>query len=309
MPKTIFDAQLLSLIPKTMAGEPEIQAACVALDAMNDFVASAVKKALALADIDDLQEDAVDLLALETHADYYNQSLPLQTRRNIVKSSGFIHRFQGTPASIERLTSTVLGMSIVKEWFEYGGAAYTYRLLTTNNSVDEDQYQEILRMLTATVNARSHLDGFYYYGLYNVPTICSVKKISEVFQFPLCGTKPKPAMVGHIEHVTVSVANWISNKAFDYARCGAVLTGALPQRSTLGVMVPVKIGIPSKINSRAFEFTLCGTTVAGKLPGSSTFGTSIVIIATVIPATVTKIINYVRCGTNKVSVNFKNALN
>lgn len=347
MPKTIRDAQLISLIPKTMAGDPGIEATCSALDAVNGFMASAVKKVLVLADINDLQDDAVDLLALETHADYYNQALPLQTRRNLVKNSGYIHRFQGTPASIEQLTTTVLGTSIIREWFEYGGDPYTFRLLTTNKAVDEEQYQEILRMLAATVNVRSHLDGFYYYGLYNVPSVYSVKEISKVFQFPLCGTKPTPAMVGHIDNVPVSIINQIKSVAFNFVRCGAALAGVLPQRSTLGVILPVESSISSKISPQTFEFPLSKNTPVGTLPGRSTLGiidskaagisikavsqafeikrcgaylagpaagqitvgASATVITAVIPAVVTRILNYVKCGTSKASVNFKNTLN
>lgn len=272
MSKTVETVKMADLIPKTMADDPKILAICAGIDAADAYVTGAIRKTLVLADIDDLQSDAVDLLALEFHADYYNQELPVETRRNLVKSSGFLHMFQGTPGSVERLTSIVLGDSFIQEWFEYGGAPYTFRLMTTNTDVTDDQFQEIVRMLTASVNVRSHMDGFYYYGIFTEPIYYGVGVIEKTFDFILCGTKPTPAMVGKIANIPGVARVQIFKEAFGIGRCGPNLTGVLPSRSTIGVIYPVKSDVTILISPSLITIPASGRTPVGTLPEASTIG-------------------------------------
>ena len=48
--------------------------------------------------IDSLGSDLVDALAVQLHCDFYDKSLSLEARRQIVKTSIAWHRIKGTPA-------------------------------------------------------------------------------------------------------------------------------------------------------------------------------------------------------------------
>ncbi len=157
MYKSIYDIKLTDLLPPNM-DSPEIQASCAALDVADQFTVEAVQKVCILANKDPRADNVIDMLALQQHVDYYNQSLPLEARRNLIKSSGFIHRIKGTKAAVEQVARIVFGSARVQEWFEYGGKPYCFRVLIDEFPNSENKMSEAKRSIESSKNARSHLD-------------------------------------------------------------------------------------------------------------------------------------------------------
>lgn len=158
MPKTIYDAKLTDLLPSGMRNDPKISSIGAAFDAMNAIVTESIQKVFVLAGIQGVDTDILDLLALEMHVDYYNQALPLETRRELVTQSGAIHRIKGTKAAIEKVIKIVFGSAQVQEWFEYGGTKGTFRVLVNEFPNSGSQINEIERAITSTQRLSQHLD-------------------------------------------------------------------------------------------------------------------------------------------------------
>lgn len=158
MPKTIYDIGLLNLIPPNMAGEAQTQAVCAAFDAMSEMAVQAIQKVYVLANIQQQSDGTIDMLSLQQHVDYYNQALPIETRRNLVANSGYIHKIKGTPAAVEQVARIVFGSARVQEWFEYGGNPYCFRVLINEFPNSDKQLDEVNRAIASAQNIRSHLD-------------------------------------------------------------------------------------------------------------------------------------------------------
>jgi phage tail P2-like protein len=158
VPKTIYDTALISLMPPNMQDDAETCACCAALDAMTALITDKINRVRVLADIGDQDSDVTDLLAIERHVDYYDQNLPLETRRNLVKNSGFLHRIKGTPAAVEQVARMVFGSATVQEWFEYGGEPYHFRVLINEFPGSDSQTDEVKRAINSAKNERSWLD-------------------------------------------------------------------------------------------------------------------------------------------------------
>lgn len=107
---------------------------------------------------DDLPDILVDYLAFEKHVDFYDDTLPIEIKRTLVKESIHMHRIKGTKAAIELLIQTVFGDGQVEEWFDYDGTPYTFRVLTSNSSATTEKAVEFIKSVNSVKNRRSHLE-------------------------------------------------------------------------------------------------------------------------------------------------------
>ena len=78
--------------------------------------------------IDELCETVLDMLAGDLHVDWYDYTDDLETKRNVIKNSVYVHRHLGTPAAIKRVLEDCFGDGMVEEWFDYGGEPYHFRV-------------------------------------------------------------------------------------------------------------------------------------------------------------------------------------
>jgi P2-related tail formation protein len=110
---------------------------------------------------DNVTEELVDLLAAENRALYYDETLPLETKKKLVKETLPSYMLVGTPAIIKRFLEITSEMVEIKEWFEYNGTPYHFSIYITmpgNAVVTEDVIHDIENKIERLKNARSVLD-------------------------------------------------------------------------------------------------------------------------------------------------------
>lgn len=155
---SIYEASVLDVLPPNLQQDPDMIAASKAVDEEFLLVVNEVNQCILLPRLDDLDSDVVDLLAWQMHVDFYDNTLPIEVRIQLVKNSLRWHKIKGTPSAVEELISTVFDSGEVQEWFEYGGDPYTFQVLTSNESVTMDQAEQFIRALNSVKNLRSSLD-------------------------------------------------------------------------------------------------------------------------------------------------------
>lgn len=154
----IYNISLLDILPDSLKQDPDIVAIAKALTPEFQSLSRETKLCLIYVMIDYFSSDIVDLLAFETHVDFYDPSLPLEVKRLLVKNSIPRHRRKGTPAAVEELITTVFGDGHVEEWFEYGGEPYYFKVVTNNREVTTEQALMFTRALNSVKNTRSWLE-------------------------------------------------------------------------------------------------------------------------------------------------------
>ncbi|KMT23017.1 phage tail protein I [Clostridium cylindrosporum] len=154
------NVDLLELQTSYMKNDPTTIAMCKALSPQFRKLANETKACLIYSRIDDLDEVALDELAWQMHVDFYTSDLNIDIKRKLIKESLLYHRKKGTPDIVERMATTVFGRSKLKEWFEYGGSPYYFKMEVeiTNQGASEYQLKLLDNLINAYKNKRSWLE-------------------------------------------------------------------------------------------------------------------------------------------------------
>jgi phage tail P2-like protein len=163
MAKDLYGLSLTDIIPSSVAGDPQVIAMISAFDPELSGVTADIREALIYSRIDELPEPAVDLLAWQFHADFYEPvTMDLETKRAIVKSTIMVHRKKGTPWAVRRLL-TDLGFQVeYTEWWQFGGEPFVDRLkVWIGDGFDFSNESRKLIMLAwnLTKSERTHLES------------------------------------------------------------------------------------------------------------------------------------------------------
>ena len=114
---------------------------------------------------DDCPIELLPYLAWALSVDTWNTDWPEHVKRQVVASAVYVHRFKGTPAGIKAaLKALDLGVTI-SEWFDHGGDPYTFKadVMVTTRGLTDREFQDIIDVIAATKNARSHLSQLRVY--------------------------------------------------------------------------------------------------------------------------------------------------
>lgn len=123
-----------------------------------------IRRLLIYPNIDNLDEELLDILAYDFKVDWWDGDYSLEEKRRTLKDSWRVHRMLGTKAAVETAISAIYPNSAVKEWFEYGGRPYYFKLEinATGSNGDLDKQRRVLQRLNYYKNLRSHLDSVDY---------------------------------------------------------------------------------------------------------------------------------------------------
>lgn len=159
MSKDIYNINWLDLIPPPISSDQQVQAMSAAVSPQLQEVSNAIHECIILARIDELPEAVVDLLAWQYHVDFYEANLPIDQKRELVRTSIDAHRHKGTPYAVELVVKAILKDAVVQEWFEYGGLPYHFRVIKINGQVTAEMYPKLRKAVDTVKNTRSWMEG------------------------------------------------------------------------------------------------------------------------------------------------------
>lgn len=112
------------------------------------------------AQIEQVPESILDLLALEMGTQYYGQTMPRKTKERLVMQTLVWYMHAGTPSVLNEFLETVLEGGCTKEWYAYGGEPYYFRAyaLTGNHEIPLGYGTETKRCIETYKNVRSWLE-------------------------------------------------------------------------------------------------------------------------------------------------------
>lgn len=161
MSKTLPDISFAEILPSSIAHDETVQAAARSIDGELKQINRAIDSLYIYSRWDELEEPLLTHLAWQFKVDFWDDDLPVDKKRALVKNTVIRHRQKGTPSAIEEAISDVLGGGVVEEWWEYGGDPYHFRVRVdvVGQSLTEQAYSWADQLIRAYKNVRSQLDG------------------------------------------------------------------------------------------------------------------------------------------------------
>lgn len=157
---TKFDeSSIEEILPANFKNEPEVRAISYAIQQQIRRLSAKMKAARVYVAIDEMENEALDLLALELGSQYYEESLGIQEKREIVKNTLNWYMKSGTVSAVKELIEAVFGEGRVTEWFDFPAEEQVPGMfdVETESTLTEDVLQEISEKIEKIKNVRSHL--------------------------------------------------------------------------------------------------------------------------------------------------------
>lgn len=151
------ESQVAQILPECLSERAGVQALSFALGAAMQRLMGYCRGIGVYSAIDVLGDDVLDMLAIELDTQYYEDSFDIWTKRRLIKGALLWYGKAGTPAAVEELVAATFGQGEVKEWFEYGGKPYMFRVIT-DAGASYASIEEFENLIKRIKNVRSHID-------------------------------------------------------------------------------------------------------------------------------------------------------
>lgn len=159
----IQDADFMIQFPPALKKDKSMLALGEIIAEELHITARETRKNIIYANIEELSETWLDVLAYDLHVDWYDHDYPIEIKRAIIKDSIKIHQKLGTKYAVETALRNVYKGAGISEWFEYGGRPYYFKININigSSGFPKGAYQDILGKVWFYKNLRSHCDGIY----------------------------------------------------------------------------------------------------------------------------------------------------
>ena len=125
-----------------------------------EALSSEIKAFETLANPELCEEKYLPFLAYAFKVDFWDESLSVEDKRALIKQSLALHRYKGTTWAIERVFEALNIKAVVKEWFNYGGEPYHFKidLSLEDKEITPARADELTKYVGIYKNVRSVLD-------------------------------------------------------------------------------------------------------------------------------------------------------
>jgi P2-related tail formation protein len=154
----IKNSDLYDLMPPSYQ-TVEMKCIAYALSRAMTLLCEAADKVMLTANMEALDEKALDYLALELRTQYYDQELSREQKIELIKGSLQWYMYAGTKKSLKDMIRALFFNSVVKEWHEYGGDPYHFKVNVVAEGYSKDDIDRLFEIIDIAKNARSILDG------------------------------------------------------------------------------------------------------------------------------------------------------
>lgn len=150
------EAELISVLPNFIKSDVDVQAVSYAYKmGMRKLLNYSLLSQL-YGNVDNLPESILDLLALELRSQYYDESMDINIKRNIIRSSLAWYAKGGTVSAVQEMVQTVFGEGKVVEWFDFSGEPGTF-FVETGSELSPEGLSKFQKVIEQVKNSRSHL--------------------------------------------------------------------------------------------------------------------------------------------------------
>ncbi len=161
MSSNLQKATINELLPSSVKDDEVISNLSKALSSELQNITNNINQILFYPNIKQLPETIIDLLAEQFQVNFYDiLGLDLEVKRELVQNSMLWNKKKGTKAVMQQMISTLYNSNCtIKEWFEYDGEPYHFKLFIDNVSFKKEDLDNITYIINELKNVRSHLES------------------------------------------------------------------------------------------------------------------------------------------------------
>lgn len=205
----ILNAKLIDLMPATLKFSQEIQWICASVQPEIDEIIACIDKILFTC-LDYLDDLTLDYLLVECNMANSPEMTLITTRQdkiNFIKNYVQLKKLKGTKAGIQYVLELLGLRSTIREWFEFGGKPYTFKIfIPSTENIPQNKIAQLDNLIRNYKNTRSHFgyDDFkkfsttkYIAGLVRTVVRASLN-ISDIRAISYC-------RIAAIQHTTIYI--------------------------------------------------------------------------------------------------------
>lgn len=221
MSKRITKESLLSTFPYALARDSTKVPLAVSCSGELQQLNDDNNKLIIYANIRELPESLLDILAEDFKIDWYLYDGTLETKRAQLQSCFYVHRHLGTKGALVFALSDICPGTDVEEWNEYGGNPYHFRIILDVTEQRLPISQDIVDKIVDVVKpARAVLEKNSIIYRSRNTFLIGVKSGYALFTARLCGRYPKEATQGDIGDNGINLGMESDATAFSARMCG-----------------------------------------------------------------------------------------
>ncbi len=161
---SLYDGQITDLLQNSLKHNPETQAIAYAVLQEKRRLIDLVERTRLMSAVDSLEERILDYLAVELRTPAYEDSLPLDTKRTLIKGTLPFYAKLGTPAAVDWVIKAIFGNGGIEEWFDYNGEPHHFRVnIPIAGVITPQMMEELRRMIASVKRLTSWLDTIITY--------------------------------------------------------------------------------------------------------------------------------------------------
>jgi len=201
-------AKTIELFPPNLREDKNVQVFAETLDKVFSELTEQDLQKLFVYAIDSQPEEVLDWLVWQFHVEGYDLAKTIEEKRNFVKNAIELHRYKGTKYAIERVLKVLNISGEVKEWFEYGGKPYRFKvdLGIKNKEITPELHKKLLELINEYKNERSWLEEVLLSYLVAGTIPFATTQLAETESFAKCQTELEWLASGSIPLAISSVA-------------------------------------------------------------------------------------------------------
>ena len=246
----------------------ERMALAYAYDRQKKLFLERLRRVYIWADLDNVDENKLDFLAVECRVLFYNSSLSPDVKRKLIQNSIYWYMKLGTRQAMEEMIDIVFGNenTNVEEWYTYAGDAFHFRVVV-GTTVTQTSIKEFLLYLNRVKNARSRFD----YLVFQNGISLTIYQRSEYEKFIYtfcgdfeCGIYPDISVAFQPAEVTLTLEGDSMDGRTDYPD-----SGTTPDISVGGAVMENQIDIQPEVQDNNIIYSTDGETESGTTPDIS----------------------------------------
>lgn len=153
------DADILRLLPPWMQKDRSNQAIASGCNPIIRAFAARLRLLSRWDQLDKVSESELDELAWELNIPWYDSTAPMETKRAVIRNSDLVYSKLGTPYAVEQIITDYFGAGEVREWYEYGGEPYHFKVLSDNPEMVNQNLTLFLNLLHVVKRRSAWLDA------------------------------------------------------------------------------------------------------------------------------------------------------